>query len=133
MLRQYFDRDSALQSHVAGAINFAHPSRAQRRLYLVGSEFGTRREGHNARIIALLRAFPAVAFGTGKSMSPFLTFQPPNLARAGPRGTTRRLCLSALHPEPKKLKNSRAESLREVWLDGCWVSRGEDRFVQPVN
>src|ERR1051326_3305484 len=56
MLGEHFDRDDALQSCVAGAIDFSHPSRAQRRLNLVRSEFRTRREGHNARIIAPLRA-----------------------------------------------------------------------------
>src|SRR5438128_522685 len=34
------------------AMDVAHPSRAERRLNLVGSEFRTRGEGHNARIIA---------------------------------------------------------------------------------
>src|SRR6266566_393067 len=56
VLRQYFDRDGALQSRIAGTVNLTHPSRTQRRLYLVGSEFGTRGEGHNARIIAPLWA-----------------------------------------------------------------------------
>lgn len=37
MLGEHFDRDDALQSCVAGAIDFSHPSRAQRRLNLVRS------------------------------------------------------------------------------------------------
>src|SRR6266481_8728420 len=80
MLRQDFDRDGALEPRIAAAINLTHPSRAQRRLNLVGSEFRTQGEGHNARIIApLWGAVPAVAFRTWKSMPPLLDFQPPSL------------------------------------------------------
>jgi len=47
VVRQYLDRDGALQPRVPGLVNLTHPSRTQRRFNLVGSEFHAQGEGHN--------------------------------------------------------------------------------------
>ena len=47
-LGQHLDRDLAMQARVAGAIDLAHPARAQRSDDLVLSETGTGGEGHGA-------------------------------------------------------------------------------------
>ena len=48
-LRQHLDRDVALQPGVAGAIDLAHPARADRRQDLVGSQARAGGEGHGRR------------------------------------------------------------------------------------
>ena len=49
---QDLDRDGPLQPRVPRPVDLAHPARAERRQNLVGPQFRTRGEGHNARIIA---------------------------------------------------------------------------------
>ena len=44
--RQHLDRDVAPEPRVAGAIDLAHPARAERRQDLVGTEFRPGRERH---------------------------------------------------------------------------------------
>src|SRR6266705_4530459 len=95
MLGQDFDRDGALEPRVASAIDFAHPSRAQRRLNLVGSQFRARGEGHNARIIAPLwvRFLPSHSGGSKSTLPSGPSTSERHLARPGIGESI----LSALH------------------------------------
>src|SRR5579864_8474350 len=47
MLRENFDRDSAIEARVCGAIDLTHPARAERGLNLVGTEFYARSQRHD--------------------------------------------------------------------------------------
>jgi len=46
MLGKNFNRDSAVETGVASAVHFAHSTRTERRLDLVGAESDSREEGH---------------------------------------------------------------------------------------
>ena len=45
--RKNLDGDVAVEAGVAGAVDFAHPARTQRRLNCIGTEFRARGKGHS--------------------------------------------------------------------------------------
>src|SRR5580704_16329438 len=49
MRGQNFDRDRAIEASVAGAINFSHAARTEKRLNFVWTEFCARGERHASR------------------------------------------------------------------------------------